>query len=76
MDDLIGVTEKIGLDSTDLKAFTRSKSWEPELERNRRCALRDNISGVATFIIGRTVLVGVQSLDNLRHAFIEEFGRV
>jgi predicted DsbA family dithiol-disulfide isomerase len=76
MDDLVGVAEKIGLDGTDLKAFTRSKSWEPELERNRRCALRDNISGVPTFIIGRTVLVGVQSLDNLRHAFIEEFGRV
>jgi predicted DsbA family dithiol-disulfide isomerase len=60
------IAKKIGLNIKELTTYLRSNESDKILEKHKKEAIKDEINGVPTFIIGEKKIVGAQPYNVIR----------
>ena len=69
---ILDIAESVGLNKQELEEYLQSDEAENILKENSNFAFKHGISGVPTFIIGDSIIVGAQPYDFLKKAILKE----
>ena len=69
---ILDIAEKIGLNKQELEEYLQSDEAENILKYNSKFAFKHGITGVPTFLIGDSIIVGAQPYDFLKKAILKE----
>ncbi len=69
---ILDIAESVGLNNQKLEEYLQSDEAENILKENSNFAFKHGITGVPTFIIGNSIIVGAQPYDFLKKAIIKE----
>lgn len=66
------IAQSVGLNKQELEEYLQSDEAEKILKENSKFAFEHGITGVPTFIIGDSIIVGAQPYDFLKNAILKE----
>ena len=69
---IFDIAESVGLNKQELEEYLKSDEAENILKENSKFACKHGITGVPTFIIGESIIVGAQPYDFLKKAILKE----
>ena len=69
---ILDIAESVGLNKQELEEYLQSDEAENILKENSKFAFKHGITGVPTFIIGDSIIVGAQPYDFVKNAILKE----